>query len=368
MSSSVYFADMRSRSDKETKQIKIQRLFDIAGFGEMIRKGDLTAIKVHFGEIGNDTFVSPYFARQVVRKVRDAGGRPFLTDTNTLYGGGRANSVDHINTAIEHGFAYSVVGAPLIIADGLRGDSHTSVTIRKKHFSSVTIAGDIARADSMIVLSHFKGHILSGFGGAIKNLGMGCAPAAGKAEQHKARPILYEDRCIGCGRCAEICPRSAITIRDGKSRFDLELCLGCGECLRFCQQHAIDFNWVVEIPPFVERMAEYALGAVKVKQDRTGFFNFLIDVTPDCDCIPWSDAPIVPDIGILASRDPVAIDHASLDLVNGQMGLEGTFLERNRAPGSDKFKGCWEHTMGYHQIEYGEEIGLGSSDYQLIKI
>jgi uncharacterized Fe-S center protein len=220
----------------------------------------------------------------------------------------------------------------------------------------------------LIVLSHFKGHLLSGFGGAIKNLGMGCAPAAGKAEQHSTRPIFNPDLCIGCGQCAETCPSSAVTVERKISSIDFNACKGCGECLRICPAHAIDFDWMVQVPPFLERMAEYALGAIQGKQGKVGFFNFLLNITPDCDCLPWSDAPIVPDIGILASKDPVAIDHASYDLVNSQAGLEGSLLQRNRQPGKDKFQGLWEYTDGLYQVKYGERIGLGNSDYRLIEI
>lgn len=368
MTSDVYFANIRSRSDGENKLEKIRRLFSAAGFDKVLEKGDLTAIKLHFGEVGNDTYLSPVFVREVVRLVKERGARPFLTDTNTLYSGGRGNSVDHIRTAIEHGFAYAVVDAPVIIADGLRGGNHISVDVNLNHFRSVKIAGDIASAESMIVLSHFKAHMLAGFGGAIKNLGMGCAPPIGKAEQHTAKPIVYKERCKGCGRCVKTCPRSAISVVDEMAVIDLSVCVGCGECVRACPERAMDFDWVVAIPPVVERMVEYAYGAVRGKAGRVGFFNFLIDITPDCDCVPWSDAPVVPDIGILASRDPVAIDMASYDLVNAQIGIKNSYLKSNIRSGEDKFKGCWESTNSLHQIAYGEKIGLGTSKYRLIRI
>lgn len=368
MESAVYFADVRARSDKENKLNKIRRLFDAAGLAEVVRKGDLTATKLHFGERGADAYINPVLVRGIVDTVRALGANPFLTDTNTLYSGGRANSADHLATAIEHGFAFAVVGAPLIIADGLRGENFREVLISKKHFQSVKIAADIVAADSMIVLSHFKGHILSGFGGALKNLGMGCAPAAGKAEQHSTRPIFNPELCVGCRRCSEICPVAAITVETHISGIDYNACRGCGECLRVCPGHALDFDWMVQVPPFLERMAEYALGAVQGKGGRMGFVNFLLNITPDCDCLPWSDAPFVPDIGILASKDPVAIDHASYDLVNRQLGSRNSLLKHNFEPGRDKFKGIWEYTKGPHLLEYAAGIGLGSMDYRLIEI
>ncbi len=184
MKSPVYFVGLRAHSDQESTISKVQRLFDSAGFPDIVAPHDRTALKLHFGERGNDGFISPVYVRQVVDKVKACGGLPFLTDTNTLYTGSRSNAVDHISTAVLHGFDYAVTGAPVIIADGLFGGNVRKVRIHKKHFRTVTIAGDIALADSMIVLTHFKGHIVSGFGGAIKNLAMGCAPPAGKREQH----------------------------------------------------------------------------------------------------------------------------------------------------------------------------------------
>jgi uncharacterized Fe-S center protein len=230
------------------------------------------------------------------------------------------------------------------------------------------IAGEIASSNSMIVVSHFKAHLPAGFGGAIKNLGMGCAPALGKAEQHSAKPIFNAELCSGCRACMDNCPKQAITVEKRISAVDYNLCTGCGKCLRVCPTHALDFDWFVEVPPFMERMTEYAFGAIKGKEGRVGFFNFLLNITPDCDCVPWSDAPIVPDIGILASRDPVAIDQASYDLVNRQMGLAHTLLQKNHEPGADKFLGIWESTLGNIQVDYGEKIGLGNKEYRLIEI
>ena len=212
MKSAVYFANLRAYSDQESTTVKVQRLFDRAGFSEVVAHRDKTAIKLHFGERGNDGFISPVYVRQVVDKVKACGSLPFLTDTNTLYQGSRSNAVDHITTAVLHGFDFAVTGAPIIIADGLFGKNVAPVKIEKKHFDTVTITGDIALSDSMIVMSHFKGHIVSGFGGALKNLAMGCAPPEGKRAQHNARPFTIPDQCSGCGACAEVCPKTAIRI------------------------------------------------------------------------------------------------------------------------------------------------------------
>jgi uncharacterized Fe-S center protein len=366
--SEVFFADLRAHDPGESTIQKIRDLFDRAGFSEIIEKSAPTAIKLHFGEWGNDSYINPVFVRQVVDKVKLAGGRPFLTDSNTLYRGSRSNAVDHLITAIEHGFDFSVAGAPLIIADGLTGKNHRKVGIRGKHFKSVLISADIAAASSMVVLSHFKGHEVAGFGGAIKNLAMGCAPPAGKQQQHSARPMNVEGRCVGCGKCVEVCPRHAIDLEAGMSSIRRQECIGCFECMTACPEHAIDVDWTTEIPAFVERMVEYAVGAACEKTGKLAFMNFLLRITPDCDCVPWSGAAIVPDIGILASRDPVAIDAASYDLVNATQGIKGSILKENLEKGADKFKGMRPRTDAYRQIAYAEKLGLGSANYRLVRL
>jgi uncharacterized Fe-S center protein len=368
MTSKVYFYNLRTRTEKGNKVNKVGNLFDQAGLGQLVEKDDLTAIKIHFGERGNDSHISPVLVRPVVDRVKAKGAKPFLTDTNTLYSGSRHNSVDHLITALEHGFDYTVTGAPVIISDGLRSDNIAEVSIGQKHFSSVKLARDMVTADSMIVLTHFKGHELTGFGGAIKNLAMGGAPAIGKKEQHNCRMAVDRDACVGCGSCTEVCPEGAITLQDGKASVSEEDCIGCGECMTVCQEKAVDIDWATAIPPMMERMTEYAYGVVKPHRGHIGFMNFLTDIVPDCDCCPWSDAPIVPDIGFLASTDPVAIDQASFDLVNAQVGASGSMLEHNLEAGGDKFRGLRSNVEPTVQLSYGEEIGLGSRKYELITL
>jgi uncharacterized protein len=368
MSSKVYFSNLRSRTENNNRVTKLRDLFDRADLGEVVTKDDLTAIKLHFGERGNDGYVNPVLVRQVVDRVKARGGKPFLTDTNTLYSGSRHNAVDHLVTALEHGFDYTVTGAPLIISDGLRSDNIIEVEINKKHFASVKLARDIVNAGSVMVLTHFKAHEMTGFGGAIKNLGMGGAPAIGKKEQHACQMAVKRDSCIGCGKCEAVCPEGAIAVVDQKADITTERCIGCGECLTVCTDKAIDIAWGTEIPAMMERMTEYAYGVARSHERRIGYLNFLTNITPDCDCCPWSDAPIVPDIGFLASTDPVAIDQASYDLVNAQVGITGSMLENNLEAGADKFNGLRSYTEPTVQLRYGEEIGLGSRKYELIRI
>ena len=368
MPSKVYFSDLRMKGDKGSNVNKVGALFDQAHLGQLIKKGDLTAIKLHFGERGNDAHINPVLVRPVVDRLIARGAKPFLTDTNTLYSGSRHDAVDHLVTALEHGFVFSVTRAPLVISDGLKGDNVKEVQIGKKQFSSVKLASDIVAADSMVVMTHFKAHETAGFGGAIKNIGMGGAAVVGKKDQHACRMAVKRDSCIGCGSCQKVCPEGAISQERGKATVAAELCIGCGECMTVCKEKAIDFDWASAILPFVERMTEYAYGVAKSHERRIGYMNFLTNITPDCDCCPWSDAPIVPDIGFLASTDPVAIDQASFDLVNGQLGISGSMLEKNLEAGGDKFRGLRPNTEPTYQLSYGEEIGLGSRTYKLITL
>lgn len=371
--SKVYFAGVRARHSGESKIKKIAKLFDKAGFKDTVKKDALYAIKLHFGERGNDTFTNPIFAAEIVKKLKEAGAKPFLTDTNTLYKGSRHNAIDHMVTALEHGFSYATVGAPVIIADGLKSHGFVDIEINKKHFKSVKIAESIANADGMLVLSHFKGHQLAGFGGAIKNLAMGCSPARGKKEQHEANFKVNPESCTTCGRCIANCPEDAISwvTDNGKKHasIDSNPCIGCGECVTMCNFNAIVLgDWEKDIHSFTERMTEYALGAAECQQGKIAYINLLLNVTPECDCAGWSDAPLVPDIGILASTDPVALDKACFDLVNEQLGFQNSLLTCNHERGLDKFKGASSATMGEIQFQYAESIGMGSTEYELIEI
>ncbi len=364
----VLFSGLRARGPRESKIARIGKLFDKAGFKSLAAKDALVALKVHFGELGNDTFISPVLMRPIVERLKKHGAKPFLSDTATLYSGSRHNAVDHLHTATMHGFTPETVGAPVLMADGLRGNDWREVPVGLKHFASVKVASGFVEADAMLAVSHFKGHEMAGFGGAIKNLAMGCAPPAGKRDQHSPRFQVDQGACVGCAECLRVCPESAVTIAGKKAAIDKALCVGCGECMTVCQAKAISMDWATQLGPFTEKMVEYAYGAVRGRDQGVGYVNFLVNITPDCDCCSWSDAPVVPDIGILASWDPVAIDAACLDLVNRQAGLAGTQLGANHAPGAHKFLGIWKHTQGDLQLSYAEEIGLGTRDFTLVEI
>jgi uncharacterized Fe-S center protein len=369
MKSKVCFANLRARRDAESLLAKVGRLFDRAGLGQVIARGDLVGIKLHFGERGNTAFLRPIFVRQVVDRVKKAGGKPFLVDSNTLYLGSRHNAVDHLTTAIQNGFAYAVVGAPLIIGDGLRGKDYREIEVNLRHCQAVRLAANVIGADALIVVSHVKGHLVAGFGGAIKNLAMGGASRGGKQLMHSSlRPEVEAAKCRGCGNCARWCPAGAIVLAEGRAVLDPKKCEGCGECPVNCTFGAIKIQWNEATAIVQERMAEFVYGFHQEKPGKIGYLNFLLDISPDCDCFAWSDAPIVPDIGILASTDPVAIDQASYDLVKAQTGFAASALQENHAPGKDKFAGVHRGVDPTIQLAYAERLGLGSRDYELIEV
>lgn len=377
MSVPVYLAKLAVKNPSDNRLAKIRRLCEAMGLPDRVRplgttgEDEVVAIKMHFGETGNDTYVHPTFARQVVDCVKAAGGRPFLTDTCTLYKSTRHNAVDHLETAYRHGFTPYVVDAPVIIADGVTSRCYEEVPVNLKHFASVKIAQAFRSISAMVVISHFKGHAFGGFGGAIKNLAMGCAPQLGKIDQHGRSVVIYPG-CIGCGQCVKACPRDALTLKKAKKGrkavIDAERCIGCYECVSVCNQGAIGVGLPTEYADFAERMAEYAYGAVLGKQDRICYLNFLMNITPQCDCAGWSDPAIVPDIGILASTDPVAIDQACHDLVKDAPNLVPMEGHAMHSCGYDKFAALRPHTRGWHQVEYAASIGMGSLDYELVTL
>lgn len=368
MKSKVYFADMRA-GHKENLFEKIGRLLRECGIEECIADGDLVAVKVHFGERGNHTFVRPIFVRRVVDEIKRCAGKPFLTDSSTLYPGERKEAVSALTCAIENGFAFAVAGAPLIMCDGLRGHTAVDVEVNGEIFKKVSIGAEIAEADAIVAVSHFKCHELSGFGGALKNLGMGCASREGKLAQHSTvAPKVAEKFCTACGACLKSCAHDAIAIMEGVAKIDPQKCAGCGRCIAACGQKAINVQWNEASDLVMRKMSEFAAGALKGKEKKSLFINFITQVSPACDCYGHADAPIVNDIGVCASVDPVALDQACADLVNAAPGNPNTALQSGLDPGGDKFRGVHPDINWEVQLEHGERMGIGRRNYELVRI
>lgn len=363
----VYFAPMRSPM-KRSMVARVGGLLGRAGLADAIADGDLVAVKLHFGEQGNTGFVSPVFLREVVRRVRDAGGKPFLTDANTLYRGERANAVEHLACAIHNGFSFATVDAPLIIADGLDGRDAVEVPVNGRHFQSVRIGSAALHADAMVVVTHVKGHEATGFGGALKNVGMGLGCRSAKQRMHADfKPEVTPDTCTACARCVRWCPVGAIEI--GPDRYavvDYDVCYGCGECVAACPYGAIATQWKTDATSIQEKIVEHVAGALEGKDGKVVYLSFVTAVTPDCDCFSFSDAPIVPDIGVLASTDIVAIEQAAFDLITQAQGLGGSRGE-GLASGEDKFVAI-TGVDGTHAITYAESMGLGTTRYELVRV
>ncbi len=368
MKNKVYFADLKAQPQRNLFA-KLEELLEKVAIKSRIRPNKLVAVKLHFGERGNTAFIRPIFIRIIVDKIREYKGLPFLTDTNTLYQGSRGEAVTHLMTAITNGFDYSVVGAPLIIADGIYGNTLVRVNIGQHFFSEVSIGAEIVHADSIISVAHYKCHELAGFGGALKNIGMGCAAREGKLQQHSNLcPLVNKESCMACGSCIDWCPASAIALKDEKADIDSSRCIGCGECVIICPEGAITIQWGDDMIDFQKKLVEHAYGALKGKEEKSTFINFITQVSSACDCYAHSGAPIVPDVGIVASVDPVAIDQASTDLVNKQPGNSYSELKSGMEPGGDKIRGVYPEVDWSVQLDYAEKIGLGRREYELIKI
>lgn len=368
--SKVYFTDFRARPGYNLLQ-KLEKLVKKAGIEQIDFENKYTAIKIHFGEPGNLAYLRPNYAKVIVDLVKELGGKPFLTDCNTLYVGGRKNALDHLDSAYVNGFSPFSTGCHILIADGLKGTDEQYVEINQEYVKTAKIGRAIMDADVIISLNHFKGHEGTGFGGAIKNIGMGCGSRAGKMEMHSSgKPGVISEKCRRCKQCIKICAHGAISYGDdGTAHIDHTKCVGCGRCIGICGFDAIASPNDEAADILNKKMAEYALAVVK---DRPQFHISLIcDVSPNCDCHGENDAPIVPNIGMLASFDMVALDKACADLVNKQEAFENSHLGEQLKNGTnekDHFHCNHPDTNWESQIEHGEEIGLGNSNYELIVV
>jgi len=355
MKSRVYFLPAAETEDPGAVAAKARRLLRRTGFLESLSEEDFTALKIHFGEKNNRGHIRAEWLPGVISDIRARAPRAFLTDSNTLYTGARSNAVDHIRLAWEHGFRPEALDVPVIIADGLIGGDVREARGAAGHVTAAKIAGAIRSADALLVLTHVTGHLQTGIGASIKNMGMGCASRAGKLDQHAStHPRIQARSCRDCGLCREHCAAGAIRQLEGRVEIDDGRCTGCGECMVVCKFGAVRWRWDEDVRRVQEKVAEYA----KLVQDhfrgKIAFLNFIIRVTKDCDCMAASQRPIVSDIGIAASRDPVAVDKASADLVL-------------RRAGKDPFRAGYDLDWSL-QMDHGRKIGLGSLDYELIEL
>ena len=365
--SKVYFTNMRASFQENIPQ-KLKRLMKTAGIGNIDFENKYTAIKMHFGEPGNLAFLRPNYASVMVDLVKELGGKPFLTDCNTLYVGGRKNALDHLDSAYKNGFSPFSTGCHVIIADGLKGTDEELVPIDGEYVKEAKIGRAIMDADVFLTLNHFKGHGATGFGGALKNIGMGCGSRAGKMEMHSAgKPYVEQEKCIGCGNCVKICAHDAPSVTDRKATIDQNKCVGCGRCIGVCPKDAVcasndESNDILNC-----KIAEYSLAVLK---GRPHFHvSLVIDVSPNCDCHAENDIPIVPDVGMFASFDPVALDVACADAVNAQPVIADSLLgESCGHEDRDHFGKVSPNTDWKVAIDHGVKLGLGNKEYELIEV
>ena len=366
--SKVFFTDMRALPGTSLPD-KLKKLIKKAGIGDIDFEKKITAIKIHFGEPGNLSFLRPNYAKAVADVVKELGGKPFLTDCNTLYVGGRKNALDHLESAYENGFSPFSTGCHVIIADGLKGTDEALVPVEGgEYVKEAKIGQAVMDADVFISLAHFKGHEATGFGGTLKNIGMGCGSRAGKMEQHSAgKPHVNQENCIGCRQCTKICAHDAITITDRKASIDHNKCVGCGRCIGVCPRDAVEPASDESNDILNKKIAEYTKAVV---QGRPCFYiNMVIDVSPYCDCHAENDAAIVPDVGFFASFDPVALDMACADAVNRQPVISNSVLgDHQHIHEGDHFHKVSPDTDWIVAIEHAEKLGLGTREYEIVEV
>ena len=357
MGSKVYFIKASVKDGEKSISDKAVKLFKAGKFANCFSENDFTAVKVHVGEAGNNTYIKAPCIKGLVDELLALKTKPFLTDTNALYAGRRHDAIDHSILAAEHGFCSDVLGIPFIVSGGLFGTAEMAVEVNCEINKEVFIAYDIVICQSILSVAHFTGHIETCLAATLKTLGMGCASQKGKMTQHAALTLSIGDDCTRCGECSKHCPADAISLDDVKAHIDQDKCISCAECLAVCRFGGVEYNWGEEDEVLQKSMAEHALGVLKTKVGKAAFFIFLISVTKDCDCFSTADMRnVVKDIGIVASTDPVAVDKAALDLVETRGGKKLAQLVENTK------------LNPHYQLEHAERIGLGSTDYELIKV
>ncbi len=354
MKGKVYFIPVASPVDDTAACGRLANLIVDKSLLDFIAERDMVAVKTHFGEGDKTGHVLPLYLKMLGEYARERKGSPFLTETQTLYKGNRTDAVTHLRHAHAQGYGYDATGMPIIMADGLYGDEEVEVPVPGRLYSSVKIASIIAKASSLVVVSHFTGHLAAGFGCALKNMGMGCASRRGKMVQHStAKPRIKAKACTRCGLCVQWCPASAITMEEKSAVIDGAICIGCGQCLAVCRFDAVAYNWSATYEDLQKKVVEHAWGVALGKKEKMICINFLTRISKDCDCMkPFEQ--IVPDIGIVVSRDPVAADAASIDLVEEKAGKKISELAYD--------------IPSRVQIDYARDLGFGAPDYDLVEV
>jgi uncharacterized Fe-S center protein len=367
--SEVYFTDMHSTPSVNLLK-KLERLVRAAGFDEIDFNRKMTALKIHFGEPGNLAYLRPNFAARIARMVREKGGKPYLTDCNTLYYGDRSNGPDHLEAAFTNGYNPLSADCHVVIGDGIKGTDYREIEVNLEYTRKAMIGTAIADADIIISLNHFKGHEQTGFGGALKNLGMGCASVGGKLFLHSGNPpVIYEKNCTGCNMCVINCAHDAVHLMaNRKASIDVNSCTGCGQCIAVCQYDAARVNWDSRGDTLSKKIAEYTYAVIRNKPCL--HINFVMDVSPECDCWGHNDLPLVADIGIAASKDPVALDKACADMVVAAPAAWHLQDKEkgNDLRGADKFRMAHNRTDWSTALLHAEKIEAGSLSYKLIMI
>jgi uncharacterized Fe-S center protein len=356
MKSKVYYVKTDNGDDAQTVKERFSLLLAKSGILGCISAKESGVIKIHFGEEGNTGYVKPEYVGVLTKAVREKGANVVLADTNTLYKGRRMESAEHTRLALEHGFTPEVAGAEVVIPNEKAEGQTAKLEINQKFIKTAKVLKLFIDADFLINVAHFKGHMMTGYGGVLKNIGMGCASREGKLEQHTdISPVVYMETCIGCGKCVEICPADAITLREKKATVDNGKCIGCANCIAVCPTEAITVPWDSGGDTIQEKMVEYAKAVLDRQKGRALHISFALKITKECDCLAKDDPRIAPDVGILASLDPVSLDKACLDLTIN-------------ACDKDVLKEVHPRRNGMKQLEHAREIGLGRLDYELIEI